>query len=178
MAEGDLFYIPKVQVDNEGRISTQNLNDIIRRIYQNIYALEGRTEPSQIRNDLTVNGSVTAESLAAEPFTLVYDKNFLTPPVLPDSVNIYDPDGYGAIWRLQTDNAFGISISAIVPKPRINGLRLFIINVGNFNITLLNASGFQYEMISGSGDVVLSFGGMAFLIWDDEREVWWLGKGS
>lgn len=63
MALTDDVYIPKLKVDSDGGFSIQNLNDIIRRIFQRLYALEGRTEESTIRNNANIMGSLALDGI-------------------------------------------------------------------------------------------------------------------
>jgi hypothetical protein len=170
VAAGDDIFIPRIRADAAGNVNAQDLNDIFRQLFKRLYALEGRTEESTIRNNLTVQGT-----LSAEPFTLVSDKTVLSPPSIAADVTSYNPTGYGHFWRLTSDAL--VNINSIVPNPNVNGLELIIVNVGSNPILLKhNATSLYGILTTSQADLPLETYGMAYLWWDTTSAAWHAGQ--
>lgn len=61
MAAGDIVQTPQIV----GELSTPRVNQELRKIWQRLNAQEGRTDSSQVRDDMEVLGEVSAGSLVA-----------------------------------------------------------------------------------------------------------------
>lgn len=60
MAAGDLSQVLELPLTPDGKLDLTNLNTILRQMQERVFALEGRTQPSQIRDDLEVLGDISA----------------------------------------------------------------------------------------------------------------------
>jgi hypothetical protein len=91
MAVGDLFQIPQII----GTLTLQKVNLELRRIWQQINYLAGRNAAPEVRDSLTVSGTVTATTLVADAITVgghdltVVERGFDSTAQIPaDSMNV------------------------------------------------------------------------------------------
>jgi len=70
MAAGDLAEILKLPLTPDGKIDVTALNTLLREMQERLFALEGRTQSSQIRDDLEVLGDVTATGLTTSSLAM------------------------------------------------------------------------------------------------------------
>lgn len=114
---GDLPQILEVPLTPEGKIDITSLNNILRLMQERFFALEGRTQPSQVRNDLEVLGDVTAAGVVAGAGLSLAPAG----TVIPAEVSVDGPllsDQLGVLpYALPFEDNIGVEKDLLYPSP-------------------------------------------------------------
>lgn len=116
MAQGDLSQILELPLTTDGKVDVTALNTILRQMQERVFALEGRTQPSQIRDDLDVLGTVTAEGLAAPSLAFDPQTVIALEDVAVDGTLAEDILGVPA-QALALSDLFGVRRDLFFPSP-------------------------------------------------------------
>ena len=117
MAQGDLVQILELPLTTDGKVDVTALNTILRQMQERVFALEGRTQPSQIRDDLEVLGNITATGELTAPIqTFDEHTSVFMEDVAVDGTLAEDIMGIPAQSISLTD-FFGVKRDLFFPSP-------------------------------------------------------------